>query len=272
MHTQVSNWQEIGSRKYQEDTFVHFSHGPYVVGAVFDGHGGDYVSQYCKHHFAAAIAQASNSSKPGNILPLALQSLEREMESDRNAAETGSTASAFLYDRETGLLFTANLGDSPIYLLRRGTGECHRMFSDGRWSVLTAVHQQQINQLLAESGYKTSIEDGYVRLNGDNGCYHGLAVSSALGDECFKSIRVGMDSIVGSQPASFVAAARAGDLLLLASDGVSDGFSPSNPTAWVDYVAHNRNRFASSLAREVVQQAASRPLSDNSTLLMVTFS
>ena len=67
---------DIGGRPYMEDTHIvseNFMHGLSLY-CVFDGHGGDYVSNYLRDNFENRLKEVVRENK-GNIPDMLFQSM-----------------------------------------------------------------------------------------------------------------------------------------------------------------------------------------------------
>lgn len=111
-----------GWRKTMEDTFIFFSENDYCAIAIFDGHGTDKCSIFCKNNFEIIFKKYLNDITPENI-SIALINTFKKMDIEyekfvntvqdsdkRRFKESGSTGLVAIITNSHYII--ANLGDS----------------------------------------------------------------------------------------------------------------------------------------------------------------
>ncbi|SCU97825.1 LADA_0H08548g1_1 [Lachancea dasiensis] len=141
--------------------------------AVFDGHGGSSVAQFCGDR-AAQVVQAQESFQKGRYTQALIDAFiatDKEILKDpllRND-HSGCTATTMLISKEQQRLFCGNAGDSRTVLSRN--------------KVAKALSYDHKPTLVSEKS-RIVAADGFVEMDRVNG---NLALSRAIGDFEFKS-------------------------------------------------------------------------------------
>jgi serine/threonine protein phosphatase PrpC len=202
----ITAHSEQKSRPYQEDRFFvkEISSGETVLG-VFDGHGGDWVSEYCAKHtpyiFRALLKNKQNS------YPEILGKVINRLHEKTKDFYSGSTASLVLIAPDQKFACVAILGDSPVII------------KDANENVWVAPeHNVRSNQKEAELATKDGnafISNGYLfdRSKGMNS--DGLQMSRALGDRS-------LNNVLNRIPEIFGIELNENSWILCGSDGLSD--------------------------------------------------
>lgn len=126
---QHSAYSDQGGREYMEDAHtVHHITAETSCFAVFDGHGGPFVSKYCATHLpgkvedgllaAAALGRRADGPAVTASLRAAFTGVDGDLlhSAGREAAKCGSTAAVCVVSRD--YITTANCGDSRVVLVR----------------------------------------------------------------------------------------------------------------------------------------------------------
>jgi len=196
--------ESIGRRPTMEDELVVLGMGPRLrenedYYAVFDGHGGTRVAQFCaknlhkKVRYALAIGQ-----DPKESLKHAFKETDEQLKEEKSCGSTALVS--FITDNK---LFVANVGDSRAVLGSRGE-KAERLSVDHKPS----LHSERTR--ISKSGGSVQMVGGVWRVNGV------LAVSRAFGDFFLKPH-------VSSKP--YISETELTDehlFLVLACDGVWD--------------------------------------------------
>lgn len=192
-----------GMREYMEDTFVteeNILPGINLY-AVFDGHGGDYVSEYLKDNFMATFKRNLETEKESieNLMINTLKSLVVNM--DQLQAKTcGSTCLiALVYNK---ILYIFNIGD------------CRAIINDG----FETTHQISFDHKPNKESEKKRIEElgGFITYNDVPRVNGNLAVSRSIGDFYLHPL------VTWSPELTIMNLTPANNILVLASDGVWD--------------------------------------------------
>ena len=106
-----------------------------ILYAVFDGHGGAAVSQYCAERIAPTLAGMAEDlvRDPLETLRRAFLALNRDVLTSSAAEATGSTALVVVAGDPRGLA-VAHAGDSRAIVVRK----------DGSWEALTRDHKPDV--------------------------------------------------------------------------------------------------------------------------------
>lgn len=166
---EVSSASDIGRvRTSNEDSYGVFSPAVYVVA---DGLGGHAAGEIASRMVVAAVHDMVNSG--GEIDAAALQSavLRANQQVLDASAENpsyegmGSTATVLHIDEKDGLAYYAHVGDSRLYLLRRGIFQqvsrdhsyVEELVARGELSEAEAQHHPRKNLLLRAVGIEESL-------------------------------------------------------------------------------------------------------------------
>lgn len=194
-----------------EDTHVYLHDFAGVSGqvymAVFDGHAGKFVAEWCRDNLHELLA-AELKERPDVSVPEALNSTFRRadeqltVESQNSSTRSGCTAVVALLrdegttDEKRRMLYVANVGDARAVLRRNG-------------NAIRLTYDHKGNDALEAERVKEA--GGFVHGNRVNGI---LAVTRSLGDYPMKNY------IVGAPFTTAIPLCDADSLLVLACDGV----------------------------------------------------
>lgn len=173
--------QTQGKREYMEDRYlvVLKFYKDYDLCAVFDGHGGAQVSDYCEANLPTVLRNKLEANG-GKIRPALFEAflelddnLDRDLPPEHRYA-TGTTALVMLFDGKD--LWVANTGDSRA-IMNKGSG----------YAILSRDHKPNLKE------ERTRIEDkgGFVANPGGYGIWRvlgELAVSRAIGDKRYRPL------------------------------------------------------------------------------------
>ncbi|CAD8102250.1 unnamed protein product [Paramecium sonneborni] len=192
-----SSCQMQGWREYMEDFILIKEQEEFQLYGVFDGHGGQEVSEFLSEHFYEIFEMELNKN-PENyyvVLESTFETLDTILAHQIASSKVGSTAIIVLVTKEK--VYIANLGDSRAIL-----------FSNESLQQLSYDHniEMEYDRIIANGGY---IRDD--RINGS------LTVARAFGDFFLKSSRC---SIISSKPDIFMIDRPQNKYILLASDGI----------------------------------------------------
>ena len=124
MSWQVSNAQDIGGRKRQEDSFSSFEHRGCIIAVVADGVGGaargDLISKLAVRSFCSYL-RSQELKDPAADLQAALQHANSEVARavDANSDLAGGATTLVGVILAPKRISYISVGDSPLYLLRK---------------------------------------------------------------------------------------------------------------------------------------------------------
>ena len=256
----VSVFSAQGKRAYQEDTYVADGR----LYAVFDGHGGPGASRVAQQHIAEAVEGECGGGDYETCMERAFLQVEEryrlseQPESDvgkskRQEGREGSTACVAVVSEDASQVVVANAGDSRCVLCRGGhaipLSEDHKP-SD--------AHEYRRIRKNGYYAFKTPVSGCYrIYKPRQDALVGGLNLSRALGDFLY-------EGAVPSTPDITRTPLQAGDILVLATDGVWDTVSNAQACSIVSQV-----RDREEAAAILVQAALDQHSSDNCTSVVV---
>ncbi|KAI9372314.1 phosphatase 2C-like domain-containing protein [Aspergillus egyptiacus] len=289
-----------GSRPSQQDrhiivppdAFPEGSENKVALFAVFDGHGSHTVAKHAKDHLPRFLLESAEFLQ-GNYERGMQKAIEKEdralfeefKHGEDEYASSGSTVSIAVVDLTKGILVVGNLGDSHILLAERDT-ESGSVKSIDR---LTKEHKPD------DPGERQRIEEAGGTVHSQHNIWRigALNMSRALGDLEYKNplnnassspITNGQKLATGDPSAerddflsikmSFKRVQLEKDkqyVVALTSDGVTNALEDK---VIMHSVTHffNTGMSAEQVARSLVEEATSRPGSDNATCIAVFLS
>eukprot|EP01118_Nematostelium_gracile_P009894 TRINITY_DN3355_c0_g1_i1.p1 TRINITY_DN3355_c0_g1~~TRINITY_DN3355_c0_g1_i1.p1 ORF type:complete len:412 (-),score=105.64 TRINITY_DN3355_c0_g1_i1:46-1197(-) len=201
----------IGKRPTMEDEIVIAGrlrgHQDEDLILLFDGHGGKSASEYAAKHLHSILVDKMKSMEPEEALRESFITTNENMRAD--AVKGGTTAiAAYFYKSK---LYIANAGDSRAVLSR--DNRAYRLSKDHK-----PEDPQEEARVVAAGGVVIKINN--TKLGRTIGRVNGmLAVSRALGDFFLQPCVTPVPEVRTYSPA--------GDLLIIACDGVWDVLSDS---------------------------------------------
>lgn len=240
-----------GLRDSNEDVFVvkESKNKREVIAAIFDGHGGDFVSTYLGKHLLSRLSNAYEEDDIRNVL----HHLHNKMV-HTHPAETEECGSTVLVCRiHKNRLQTIHLGDSRAILVQRSNGV----------SVLTEDHTPDKERWrLSEEKqlvYWDKVDEVY-RMNG-------YSVSRAFGDTTIPGIS--HEPVIASFRLSRP------DYIVMACDGLWDVLSPEDVRAFVsaqerpkvNSYRNNKDNIAYRLGKKALDSGSA----DNVSVIIVFF-
>ncbi|MBI2048571.1 MAG: protein serine/threonine phosphatase 2C family protein [Parcubacteria group bacterium] len=113
----LTSIRALGERDHQEDRYcitpVRTAHIEGYLLAVFDGHGGDAVSEYCRKHFQTFFIALLTKS-----IATALAEATARIAQETAHYQCGSTLSAAFVCESNDTVTVAVLGDSPVLVCK----------------------------------------------------------------------------------------------------------------------------------------------------------
>jgi serine/threonine protein phosphatase PrpC len=163
-----------GKRTYMEDTFCNYRDGKVAIYGVFDGHGGEEVSDILKdlipNYFRENVFNTNNNIK--EKIENAFIDIESILRKNISSNSVGSTACIIV--KNNNKLYSINLGDSRLILFK---SKPNKPLSRVDLIVETTDHKPNTEKKRIERNKGKVIFDGNVhRVNGN------LAISRAFGD------------------------------------------------------------------------------------------
>jgi protein phosphatase PTC1 len=243
-----------GTRRRMEDTHVledrFAGSSSSAFFAVYDGHGGKYISELCASNFHKTLATHLEAIPESDLSSEKLVEVMTAVyaEVDENLKSAMPTSGACVVTAlvkmigEKRWLIVANAGDSRAILSR-----------DDGVSRLTFDHkptEESEAQRVISSG--AFIRDG--RVNGM------IGITRALGDHCMKQW------IISTPHITAVELLPTDDYLVLACDGVWDVISDSDA---ISFLKEKGDLAASILAKALAVDALKRGSQDNISVIVV---
>ena len=240
MHSYYSQTIQ-GGREYQEDRFINCSLTPSIdFSAIFDGHGGDFISEFCKNNFNTILYQDIVNNGQYDLSTSLKQSFETcdKIIERLNVPHVGCTASVFIVTRDR--IFFGNCGDSMTFVA----------FKDGSKHMMSQEHKvdNEKDRILALGG-EISYNSGCARLFGN------LNLGRSLGDFTYKRWII-------STPFIKTVKKSVVRYIFNASDGIWDVMTMFEISKMLNNVSKKN---ADELLRAVIDEAYRRGSRDNIT-------
>jgi serine/threonine protein phosphatase PrpC len=214
--------------------------------AVFDGHGGADVSDFCIQNLVAAYeAVKEDPTLPNGQMKLG--GIFEFLSTRTDEMEAGSTASIVALANNGTEALVGVLGDSPVYVKKAdGTiwaAPCHNVRTNPR----------EVDVAQARGGV---VYDGYL-FDGKGLTAHGIQMSRALGDK-------DLANVLSREPEIFTVPIDVGSWILVASDGLIDPAHKESNLEWavIDMIEKGKS------ARDLVQYALAVPTDDNVSVII----
>lgn len=239
-----------GAREYMEDTSIVSTISSVDLNgtllAVFDGHGGEFVSKFAALHVERFFLQSEGIEITDRLFDtIALLSEYVDGEN----LPSGSTASIVYIDHGRAEAHVAVLGDSPVLVYSPSKG----LWQGPDHNVRSNPEEQAA--AIARGGH---MYGGYIC----NRSGQGLQMGRALGNPHLKSI-------LSRTPEVFTVDIEAGGWLLVASDGLFDPGHQSDKS--LHDVSETLTKFPQVEAQELVDGALARRTGDNVTAILARF-
>ena len=254
MHVVVTS---IGGRPYMEDTHIVIEKliNNIDLYCVFDGHGGAFVAEYLRDHYADTLKEIirNNAHSIPDMLFHSIQNIVANIPKDKSF-HCGST---FLIALKYGeVLFIANGGDCRAI-----------MNSDINVQPITTDHkpslQREYERIIGGGGFVTFNPMDAPRVNGN------LAVSRSVGDFYLYPHVTWVPDIY------IVKLDSKNNLLVMASDGLWDTMSNEEVNnIFISNIVKNNNTITYNIlhdsANECMEMARTKGSTDNITILVTT--
>jgi len=246
MKFDMTHASEKGKRAYQEDRYVVYwvPDEGYLL-AVFDGHGGPEAAQICSENLVPLYYEIRNKVLVANLGNIIL-GVFRGLHEKTKHCGSGCAASIAFIKEDGSEVIVGILGDAPVLVK-----------NDGIWT--SPEHNVRSNLAEAEAAKERGgfIADGYLFQSFSGG---GLQMSRALGD-------VSLDKVLSREPEIFHLPTKAGDWVLVASDGLFDPSHATHPSVSIGLMIDQ-----GADAKALVQNALDVPTHDNVTAILVKLS
>lgn len=212
-----------GPRAAMEDAHFFQEMEQGVIVGVLDGHGGGQVSKFASKEFQKRFSEVFSETQ-GNVrqtFELLIDEIHKKVAKHAAWNNVGSTAVICYIDKQNHLIYTATLGDSEANIYRKMEGElksiplsCVRDWSSKKDAQRAAV-SLEIPQIATE--WPNAENPKRLRYPAPN---YGLNVSRSIGDFYY----TGSEEMPGviHKPKITVNQLQAGDMLILACDGLKD--------------------------------------------------
>jgi serine/threonine protein phosphatase PrpC len=226
-----------------------------AVYAVFDGHGGDRASKFCKKNLMNSIFSQTKFIEKAdweNALKKGLKHLDKEFLDKYQDSDDGTTAIVVL--QVNNKLYIGNLGDSRAILCRGKEviplSSDHKPDREDEYERIQNLGGDVINNHAT----------GYIpRVNGI------LAVSRAIGD---KSLKYPIPYVIANAEMKVITLGPEDLFIVLASDGLWDIFTNEEVNDFV-FKRYYKNR--STAAEDLAEKAKKYGSVDNITVMIVWF-
>lgn len=253
MKTKITWATHKGNRGHQEDRVYIHSDNDGTLLAIFDGHGGDEVSQFCANATRIAFdTVAVNPSLP--TIEDKLRGLFKYLALHTNSMSAGSTATIAFIPPLNNKIWVGVLGDSPVIVKidknQIWKGPEHNVRSNPEEARLAKMRGCTIY-----GGYMYAPRPAYGGLSAG-----GLQLSRAFGD-------ADMGDAVLREPEIFELPLTESSFILLGSDGLLDPSheSSSNASTVTNLIESRPNVEA----QDLVNWAVSVPTNDNASAILV---
>jgi len=254
-----------GKRPYQEDRYKYDVTEDGVLLAVFDGHGGSGVSEFCENNLLAAFNAVADAPELPTI-PDKIRGIFDYLNSYTKGSHDGSTASFVFIPSTLTRAYVGILGDSPV-IIKTGEGELMdrqanlgKVVKSGEYwhspEHNVRSNPAEVKRVTAAGGY---VYDGYAFSGRGSLTSGGLQLSRTLGDRDF-------DDILSRDPEIFEVPLAAGSFVLVGTDGLLDPGHKSSAAAQEIVTLIERGADAGQL---VHQAAIAKPTGDNVTALLL---
>ena len=167
-----------GPRGSQEDRSVVVSLRDGYLLAVFDGHNGNSVSDFCAKRLPGLALQVWKDCQTNNDEYYYLRTIIQTLVSETATCVSGSTVSLAHVIESRGRVDVAVLGDSPV-VVRSGVGSC---WVSNEHNVRSNVKDRQFLESLG-----ATIDHGYLCVECDGYFDKCLQLTRALGDSDFNA-------------------------------------------------------------------------------------
>lgn len=240
MKFNMTHAEAKGSRRYQEDRHVVYwvPDEGYLL-AVFDGHGGDEAAGLCANRLISIWHLTSIAP----TLEDAVRNTFKMLHEETAHMGSGCAASIAFIKEDGSEVIVGILGDAPVLVK-----------NDGIWT--SPEHNVRSNPAEAAAARERGgvISNGY--LYGTRFSSGGLQMSRALGD-------CNLD-VLNREPEIFRLPLKAGDWVLVGSDGLFDPSHITNPSVSIGLLVDQ-----GADAAALVQNALDVPTEDNVTAILV---
>jgi serine/threonine protein phosphatase PrpC len=244
MKFDITHASEKGRRSYQEDRYVVYwmpTEGlqGYLL-AVFDGHGGFEAADQCAKTLIEIWHTEAVDAPDTEIV---MRNVFACLHDETSCMGSGCAASIAFIPEHGEEVIVGILGDAPVLVK-----------NDGIWT--SPEHNVRSNpaEVIAATARGGFIEGGYL-FSSFSGS--GLQMSRALGD-------VNLDKVLSREPEIFRLPTKAGDWVLVASDGLFDPSHATHPSVSIGALIDE-----GADARALVENALRVPTHDNVTAILV---
>jgi serine/threonine protein phosphatase PrpC len=246
MRTITSHISVQGTRPYQEDRVVVSSGEDGLLLGIFDGHGGNQVSEFCHKNLLNAFnAVADDPTMP--TIPEKMKGIFTYLNSRTNSMRAGSTASIVFIPSTLDRAFVGVLGDSPVII---------RNADDEVWASPEHNVRSNPSEVAKAKERGGTVYGGYLFARGLSSA--GLQMTRVLGDAPFSEV-------VSRDPEIFELSLKAGSFVLVGSDGL---FDPSHASGTArEKIVELIDKGAG--AGDLAKYALSVPTDDNVSAILV---
>ncbi len=232
-----------GRRPYMEDTHcveIDFF-DDWSLFAVFDGHGGDYVSKFLKFHFKDILRSCMMESSDLIVaIKNAFSRITHQLDLERSIS-CGSTVCAVLI--KGNKIIAINTGDSRAVF---GTNNITKALTEDH---KPALMREEV-RIREKGGFITRMPNDAPRVNGV------LATSRSVGDLAL------FPHVIADPDITYVEITNMISYLAIATDGLWDVYTGDDVITMLKQNMHSA---------EIVSSAIARGSMDNITIISLTF-
>lgn len=235
-----------GGRQYQEDRYINgvLKNNSNIM-CVFDGHGGDYISEFCSKNIISFINKSldANIHDINQLLRVTFKDLDNVIALLKKPY-TGTTSLCLLQHGHK--CYFANIGDSMGMMVNK----------NGFPIMMSQEHKVDFEQVkLKQKGAFITREHGMARVNGT------LNLSRALGDFYLKKF-------ITSTPFIKTCNIKDTEYIILASDGIWDVLTMQDI---VNIFKEKKTIEIPLVLKEIIKIAIEKGSMDNITITYIKF-
>lgn len=145
LNCRVSEFSDIGTKESMQDAHFSVESASGVLMGVFDGHEGNLVANYAKTETEQKFLDQFNPLKPRESFEKFFKNLQAKITQISKFNGMGATAVLTYLDKNTGIAYTATIGDAQSVIYR-----------DGKTVPLSCVRKGKDNDKVRSLGHKSA--------------------------------------------------------------------------------------------------------------------
>lgn len=239
---------ECGGRPYMEDRSFYQEKGDFIIAGVFDGHAGDQVAAHVSTQLPGLLFAQLKQEKQNvhHALEVSIDTVQKQVVAHPEWDQAGSTAVITVIDKRTNLIYTATLADSEANVYRKDDKEMMSIPLSCIRDWRSEKDAQRAADALGEPDIAKEWPAETDRSKKKR--YTTINVSRAIGD-------VNIGEAMSHKPKITINQLKAGDTLILASDGLKDNVEEPEI---ISNVALQSSFTANTIAETLVAKAVER--------------